>query len=113
VPFEALLPALEQALGRSPFDVFRALDRTPLGSASIAQVHGATLQDGSAVVIKMVRPGIRPKIDADLRIVAYLAGLLENEIPEARRYQPIQGVAEFGRSLRGELCLLQGRRAQG
>ena len=69
VPFETLLPALEQALGRSPFEVFRELDRTPLGAASIAQVHGAILQDGSAVVVKVVRPGIRPKIDADLRIV--------------------------------------------
>ena len=112
VPFEMLLPALEQALGRSPFEVFRELDRTPLGSASIAQVHGATLQDGTAVVIKIVRPGIRPKIDADLRIVAYLAGLLESEIPEAKRYQPTQVVAEFARSMRRELDLAQEARAQ-
>ena len=70
------------------------------------------LQDGTAVVIKMVRPGIRPKIDADLRIVAYLAGLLESEIPEARRYQPAQMVAEFARSLRRELDLVQEARAQ-
>ncbi len=112
VPFEMLLPALEQALGRSPFEVFRELDRTPLGSASIAQVHGATLQDGTAVVIKIVRPGIRPKIDADLRIVAYLAGLLESEIPEAKRYQPAQVVEEFARSMRRELDLAQEARAQ-
>jgi ubiquinone biosynthesis protein len=112
VPFETLLPALEQALGRSPFEVFRELDRTPLGAASIAQVHGASLQDGSAVVVKVVRPGIRPKIDADLRIVGYLAGLLESEIPEARRYQPVQMVAEFARSMRRELDLAQEARAQ-
>jgi ubiquinone biosynthesis protein len=112
VPFETLLPAIEQALGRSPFEVFLELDRTALGAASIAQVHGATLQDGSAVVIKVVRPGIRPKIDADLRIVTYLAGLLESEIPEARRYQPVQMVAEFARSMRRELDLAQEARAQ-
>jgi ubiquinone biosynthesis protein len=112
VPFETLLPALEQALGRSPFEVFRELDRTPLGAASIAQVHGAILQDGSAVVVKVVRPGIRPKIDADLRIVAYLAALLESEISEARRYQPVQMVAEFARSMRRELDLAQEARAQ-
>ena len=112
VPFETLLPALEQALGRSPFEVFRELDRTPLGAASIAQVHGAILQDGSAVVVKVARPGIRPKIDADLRIVAYLAALLESEIPEARRYQPVQMVAEFARSMRRELDLAQEARAQ-
>ena len=112
VPFETLLPALEQALGRSPFEVFRELDRTPLGAASIAQVHGAILHDGSAVVVKVARPGIRPKIDADLRIVAYLAALLESEIPEARRYQPVQMVAEFARSMRRELDLAQEARAQ-
>jgi ubiquinone biosynthesis protein len=112
VPYETLLPALEQALGRSPFEVFRDLEHTPLGAASIAQVHGARLQDGSAVVVKVVRPGIRPKIDADLRIVAYLAGLLESEIPEARRYQPVQMVAEFARSMRRELDLAQEARAQ-
>jgi ubiquinone biosynthesis protein len=59
-----------------------------------------------------VRPGIRPKIEADLRIVAYLAGLLESEIPEAKRYQPTQVVAEFARSLRRELDLVQEARAQ-
>ncbi len=112
VPFDTLLPALEQALGRSPLEVFRELDPTPLGAGSIAQVHGASLQDGSAVVVKAVRPGIRPKIDADLRIVAYLAGLLESEIPEARRYQPVQMVAEFARSMRRELDLAQEARAQ-
>ena len=100
VPFETLLPVIQQALGRSPHEVFQELSEAPLGAASIAQVHGARLQDGTAVVVKVVRPGIRPKIDADLRIVAYLAGLLESEVPEASRYQPAQMVAEFARSMR-------------
>ncbi len=64
------------------------------------------------MVVKVVRPGIRPKVDADLRIVAYLAALLESEIPEARRYQPQQMVAEFARSMRRELDLAQEARAQ-
>ncbi len=112
VPFETLLPVIQQALGRSPYEVFQELSEAPLGAASIAQVHGARLQDGTAVVVKVVRPGIRPKIDADLRIVAYLAGLLESEVPEASRYQPAQMVAEFARSMRRELDLAQEARAQ-
>src|SRR5512145_1808043 len=87
VPFEALLPELERALGRSPFEVFRNLDPRPFGSASIAQVHRAELQDGTPVVLKIRRPGIRAKIHADLRILFHIAELIESEIPEARRYQ--------------------------
>ena len=61
VPFEELLPELERALGRSPFEVFRELDAQPHGSASIAQVHRAKLQDGTPVILKIRRPGIRPQ----------------------------------------------------
>lgn len=112
VPFEQLLPLLESALGQSPFELFRDLQTAPCGSASIAQVHRATLFDGTEVVLKICRPGIRPKIEADLRILKHIAGLIESEIPEARRYQPVQIVNEFGRSLRRELDLALEARAQ-
>jgi ubiquinone biosynthesis protein len=105
VPFEALRPELERALGRSPFEVFRDLDPRPFGSASIAQVHRAKLQDGTPVVLKIRRPGIRAKIDADLRILFHIAELIESEIPEARRYQPVEIAGQFARSLERELDL--------
>lgn len=105
VPFEALLPELEKALGRSPFDVFRDLETRACASASIAQVHRARLQDGTPVVLKVRRPGIRQKVEADLRILTYLAGLIEAELPEARRYQPVQIAAQFVRSMERELDL--------
>jgi ubiquinone biosynthesis protein len=105
LPFDALLPELERALGCSPFDVFRELDREPYGSASIAQVHRAQLQDGTPVILKIRRPGIRPRIEADLRILANLAELLESEMPETRRYQPTLIAAQFARSLERELDL--------
>lgn len=107
VPFEVLLPDLERALGRSPFDVFSELNPTPCGSASIAQVHRAKLSSGEEVVLKIRRPGIQAKIEADLRILKNIASLLELEIPESRRYQPVQLVKEFGRSLQRELDLAQ------
>lgn len=105
VPFEALLPELERALGRSPFEVFRDLETTAHGSASIAQVHRAKLQDGTPVVLKVRRPGIRAKVDADLRILVRIAELIDSEIPEARRYRPIEIANQYARSLERELDL--------
>jgi ubiquinone biosynthesis protein len=104
-PFEALLPELERALGRSPFEVFRDLETTAQGSASIAQVHRAKLQDGTPVVLKIRRPGVRAKVDADLRILLRLAELIESEIPESRRYRPIEIAGQYARSLERELDL--------
>lgn len=105
VAFAELLPEVERALGRSPFEVFRDLDPVPIASASIAQVHRASLPDGTPVVLKIRRPGIRAKVEADLRLLAQIAQLVESEIPEARRYQPAEIAAQFARSLERELDL--------
>ena len=105
VPFESLLPDVERTLGRPPAEVFRELHTEPYASASIAQVHRAWLQDGTPVVLKIRRPGIRAKIEADLRILFNIADLIESEIPEARRYQPKQIAVQFARSLERELDL--------
>src|SRR5262249_55946487 len=103
--FEALLPQVEQSLHRSPFEVFVDLERAPYASASIAQIHRARLPNGAPVILKIRRPDIQGKVDADLRILDYLARLVENEMPEARRYQPTLVVAQFARSLARELDL--------
>lgn len=105
VAFDDLLPELERALGHSPFEVFRELDRQPHGSASIAQVHRAKLQDGTPVILKIRRPGIVPRIESDLRILTNIAELIEAEMPEARRFQPTLLAAQFARSLGRELDL--------
>lgn len=105
LPFEVLLPQLEAALGCSPHDVFLDLQTEAAAAASIAQVHHARLQDGTPVILKIRRPGIRARIDADLRILMHLARLVEHEMPELRRYQPVQIVLQFSRSIRRELDL--------
>jgi ubiquinone biosynthesis protein len=105
VPFEDLLPQVTAALGRSPFEVFVDLEREPFASASIAQVHAARLEDGTPVVLKIRRPGIREKIEADLRLMEQIAALIESEAPDARRYQPVSIVGHFARSLERELDL--------
>jgi len=103
VPFEELLPELERSLGRSPFEVFRDIETTAFAAASIAQVHRARLQDGTAVVLKVRRPGVRAKVEADLRLLTRVAELLESEMPEARRYRPVEIAAQFRRSLEREM----------
>ncbi|MCB6184464.1 ubiquinone biosynthesis protein UbiB [Leeia sp. TBRC 13508] len=105
VPYEHLQEELTKALGASPEHVFSFFDPTPIGSGSIAQVHLAKLQNGTDVVVKIRRPNIRPKIDADLRILGYMAQLIELEFPEVRRYRPQQIVEQFAKSLKRELDL--------
>ena len=105
VPVDELLPQVEQVLGRSPFEVFGELEREPFAAASIAQVHRARLPNGAAVILKIRRPGIEAKIDADLRILTHLAHLVEQEMPETRRYLPVQVVSQLRRSLERELDL--------
>jgi ubiquinone biosynthesis protein len=105
VPFDDLLPQVEQALGRSPFEVFGDLEREPYAAGSIAQIHRAKLASGAPVILKIRRPGIAAKIDADLRILEHLAHLVEHEIPDVRRYRPVQVVRQLRRSLERELDL--------
>ena len=102
VPFEALLPELTRALGRSPFEVFLEVETQASAAASIAQVHRARLQDGTPVVLKVRRPGVREKIDADLRLLRRVSELIESEMPEARRYRPAEIAEQFAKSLERE-----------
>src|SRR3990170_1292945 len=103
VPFETLLPELERSLGRSPFEVFAEIETRPYAAASIAQVHRARLKDGTPVVLKIRRPGVREKIDADLRLLRRVSELVESEMPEVRRYRPAEIAAQFSRSLEREV----------
>jgi ubiquinone biosynthesis protein len=103
VPFDDLLPQMEQALGRSPFEVFADVEREPYAAASIAQIHRARLASGTPVVLKIRRPGIEAKIDADLRLLDRLAHLIEREMPEVRRYRPVEVVGQLRGSLEREL----------
>ena len=93
-------------LGKPIDEVFLQFEREPFAAASMAQVHRAKLFDGTRVVVKIRRPDIDRKIEADLRILQHLARLLEHEMPNARRYQPLMMVGYFRRSLRRELDLL-------
>jgi ubiquinone biosynthesis protein len=105
VPLASLRAQLQEDLGGEPEAVFARFDAEPLAAASIAQVHRARLQDGTEVVVKIRRPGITDTIEADLRLLARLAALAEEELVNLRPYRPQQLVRELARSLRRELDL--------
>jgi len=105
VPYDILHPYLVAALKGEPSEVFGEFDPVPLAAASIAQVHRATLKDGTPVVVKIRRPGIEAVIRSDLRIMEHAARLLESEMPDSRRYDPVHIVSQFRRSLNRELDL--------
>ncbi|WP_277060290.1 ABC1 kinase family protein [Rivihabitans pingtungensis] len=105
LPPEVLQPWLFKLCQGDPHEVFAEFDYTPIGSASIAQVHRARLHDGTPVAVKVRRPGIAETIEADLRILSHLAYLVELEFPDTRRYQPGEMINQFAKSLRRELDL--------
>lgn len=113
IPFAELLPQLTEDLGAPPETVFARIETQALAAASLAQVHRAWLADGTAVILKVRRPGIRPIVEADLRLLARLAEIVESEAPELRRYRPREVVRQFTLSLRRELDFsAEGRSAE-
>ncbi len=80
-------------------------DETPLASASIAQVHAATLHDGSKVVVKVLRPGIDERIARDVKLLRSLAELAQRWHPKADKIRPLDVVAEVEKMLENELDL--------
>ena len=105
VPLDELRPQLVEDLGAEPEAVFARFDAEPLAAASIAQVHRAQLKDGTEVVVKIRRPNIRDKIEADLRLLERVAGAAAESWPALEPYRPRELVREFARSLRRELDL--------
>jgi len=99
VPFSEVCKVIEEQYGVELHEVFPQFDEKPLASASIAQVHRASLLDGTEVVVKVQRPGIMKTISEDLSVLEQVAGLLDRYVPESRIYNPKAVVKEFGRSL--------------
>jgi ubiquinone biosynthesis protein len=106
-PFDGMQAKLqmEQALGGPIETWFDDFELEPLASASIAQVHTATVKEtGREIVLKVIRPDIRPVIDADIKLMYRLAKMVE-KIPEAARLKPVEVVREYEKTLLDELDL--------
>ncbi|MDM5147223.1 2-polyprenylphenol 6-hydroxylase [Candidatus Persebacteraceae bacterium Df01] len=100
--------SLENALGCTIADVFSEFDEIPLGSASVAQVHRARLQgSGEEVAVKILRPGVRRRIQRDLRLMRSFAWWAQTLLKHGERLHPQEVVEEFARHLGNETQLLR------
>jgi ubiquinone biosynthesis protein len=106
-PTEIAIAQITRALGAHPDQLFASFERTPVASASIAQVHFATLKNGTDVAVKVLRPGMKKSIDEDVALMHIAAGLIEKLWAEARRLKPREVVAEFDKYLHDELDLMR------
>ncbi|EGQ9395641.1 ubiquinone biosynthesis regulatory protein kinase UbiB [Vibrio cholerae] len=107
-PFDGLQAKqlIEEELGAQLETWFDDFDIKPLASASIAQVHTAKLKsNGRDVVLKVIRPDIRPQIDADIKLMYRVARIVAKALPEARRLKPVEVVREYEKTLLDELDL--------
>lgn len=104
VPFDVFRQLVERDLGRPLADLFLTVDREPIGSASIAQIHRATTLDGDPVVLKAVKPGIPETLRRDARLLGVLGAVLQWAIP---RYQPRRIINEFVEYTQREVDLRQ------
>ena len=103
LPYEAIRDVFEDAIGVRINRVFASFDEKPLGSASLAQVHRATLRDGRAVAVKVQRPGIVDIIHGDLDALASLANRADHLTDIGRRVHFADWVHEFRKTLLAEL----------
>ncbi len=104
-PSEQALAIIHKTFGRSAHEVFEYFDPQPLASASIAQVHAATLKTGEDVVVKIIRPNMKKIIEQDLSIMRAIANLADRYWPDSKLFKPKEIVEEFERSLINELDL--------
>jgi ubiquinone biosynthesis protein len=108
-PFPSSLSqdVIQKAFGKPAKEVFQTFEEVPFASASIAQVHGATLKDGSDVIVKILRPKIRKSIKRDLHVMYSIASILERTLPKSKRLKPREIILEFENTLMDELDLMR------
>lgn len=106
-PSHVAMTIIEQAYKKSAYDVFAQFDPVALASASMAQVHAATLKTGENVVVKILRPNMRRIIEQDLSIMYTIATLADRYWPEGKRFKPKEIVKEFEHTLLDELDLMR------
>jgi ubiquinone biosynthesis protein len=102
-PFSEVEKVFAADLGAHPHDLFESFEETPFASASIGQVHKATVKNGDRVAVKVQRPGIQKIIEVDLEIMLHLATLAERHIEEMALHRPVKIVEEFARTLEKEI----------
>lgn len=103
MPYSEVHKVIQQAFGKSPQNLFKTFEKTPLASASLAQVHRAALKTGESVVVKVQRPRVKELVLADTHILLYIAHLLATYWPSVRMFKPVEVVKEFAESMTREV----------
>jgi ubiquinone biosynthesis protein len=103
-PTPMAIATVERSLGAPLSELVSRFDDA-IAAASLAQVHAATLRDGRAVAVKVLRPGVEARVAADIDALAFAAGLVEDLVPAARRLEPRAFAETIARALRLELDL--------
>ena len=108
-PFDSdlAIAQIKRSLGAHPSNLFADFERDPVASASIAQVHFATLKDGTEVAVKVLRPGMKRMIDEDVALMHVAAEWVERLWPDGRRLKLREVVGEFDKYLHDELDLMR------
>ncbi|MBJ6136788.1 ubiquinone biosynthesis regulatory protein kinase UbiB [Marinobacter litoralis] len=104
-PSDQARSIIEGSLGAPVSELFAEFGADPMASASVAQVHPATLRNGQKVVVKVLRPGIEKVIRQDLALMYLMAGLLEKYWSEGKRLHPVEVVADYDATIHDELDL--------
>ncbi|MFN3479380.1 MAG: ABC1 kinase family protein, partial [Thermodesulfovibrionales bacterium] len=102
-PTEEAKRIIEEEIKLPINKIFIYFDDRPVAAASIAQVHHARLYDGSDVIVKVQRPGIKDQIETDINILTTVARLLDRYMPESRFFNPLGIVEEFSRTVHKEM----------
>ncbi len=106
-PVDEARQRIEAALGAPVGELFAEFETEPLGAASLAQVHGAVLKTGEAVVVKVLRPGMRERIVQDLELMYAVAGIVATGSDDGRRLRPVEVVSEYEKTVLDELDLMR------
>ena len=106
-PAEEAVAILSATYGKPVDEVFARFDFEPLAAASIAQVHTAALEDGTEVIVKLLRPGVRDQIEQDLDVLYAIAGLADKYWENSKRLRPLELVAEYEKTVIDELDLMR------
>ncbi|NNC99920.1 MAG: 2-polyprenylphenol 6-hydroxylase [Gammaproteobacteria bacterium] len=113
---EQAMQIIRREYGTDFEDIFESVEQQPLASASVAQVHAATLKEGNAiagqnglknheVIVKVLRPGIRKVIEKDLAVMFLLAGLLQKHWSRGQQFKPLEVIQDYANTINGELDL--------
>lgn len=103
ISYETVKEVIESELGDKIENIYKNFDKEPLGSASIGQVHKATLTNGKEVAIKIQKPGVEELVKTDLTIMKFLANKINQYIRKSKIYNLPAIVNEFERSILKEI----------